>query len=467
MDFALPSPSSKIQKLVKGGDEGEDKDIISKLPDSILLYILSFLLTKDAVRTSILSTKWRYLWTGMSNFDFNDDLSYEKTKEKNIELGTCLLKLVDRVLLHDSAHIQKLRLSFDMPVRLIRPYLWVKFAVMRNVQELDLSLPVRATFLLHSSLFTSKSLSKLQLYMDCVLRLPSSICFSALKMLHISVTFLDDQSCQELFSGCPVLQELVLYSCVYKNIKSVTISIPTLRRLTIYECHSAPDDFLNCEIKVYATNLISLSCQTYLTVDLSFCNLSSLVDAFVDVTNWNDKLQAAHRALKLLAGIQGVKSLRISNETLFCVSYAENIRAHIPTFHNLTRLEVYVEPSADPGEYTDETLMDILQKTPSLESLDIPEGLDPRTCLVGEDWILNSVPHCLRYCLKEFSISNFNGKVAEIELLKYLSKNATILERMRIYSSETFEADLKKQEEINNQLQILREGLASCIIEFL
>ena len=317
MDFALPSPSSKIQKLVKGEDEGEDKDIISKLPDSILLYILSFLLTKDAVRTSILSTKWRYLWTGMSNFDFNDDLSYEKTKEKNIELGTCLLKLVDRVLLHDSAHIQKLRLSFDMPVRLIRPYLWVKFAVMRNVQELDLSLPVRATFLLHSSLFTSKSLSKLQLYMDCVLKVPSSICFSALKMLHISVTFLDDQSCQQLFSGCPVLQELVLYSCVYKNIKSVIISIPTLRRLTIYECPLAPDDFLKCEIKIYATNLISLSCQTYLTVDLSFCNLSSLVDAFVDVTNRNDYLQAAYRALKLLAGIQGVKSLRISNETLF------------------------------------------------------------------------------------------------------------------------------------------------------
>ena len=56
-----------------------------------------------------------------------------------------------------------------------------------------------------------------------------------------------------------------------------------------------------------------------------------------------------------------------------CVSYAENIRAHLPMFHNLTRLEVYVEPSADPGKYTDETLMDILQKTPSLESLDIPE----------------------------------------------------------------------------------------------
>ena len=96
---------------------------------------------------------------------------------------------------------------FFMPVSSFRPYLWVYYAVKLNVQELDLSLPVRATFLLHSSLFTTKSLSKLQLYMDCILKVPSSICFSALKMLHISVTFLDDQSCQQLFSGCPVLQE--------------------------------------------------------------------------------------------------------------------------------------------------------------------------------------------------------------------------------------------------------------------
>ena len=80
---------------------------------------------------------------------------------------------------------------------------------------------------------------------------------------------------------------------------------------------------------------------------------------------------------------------------------------------------------------------------------------------------MNLVPHCLRSCLKEFSISNFNGKLAEIELLKYLLKNATILERMMIFCSESFEADLKKQEEISNQLHMLRAGLASCKIKFL
>ena len=55
------------------------------------------------------------------------------------------------------------------------------------------------------------------------------------------------------------------------------------------------------------------------------------------------------------------------------VSRANNFLAHLPIFHNLMHLEVYVEPSADPGEYTKEILMDLLQKTPNLESLDIPE----------------------------------------------------------------------------------------------
>ena len=149
MDSALPSPSSKIQKLVKGQDEGEGKDIIRKLPDSILHYILSFLPTKDAVRTSILSTKWSYLWTGMSNFDFDDELCFVKTNNKKFELGMCLL-IWWIGFLHDAAHIQKLRLSwlFMMHVSAFCSYLWIYSMIKHNVQELDLCLPIRTTVLL-------------------------------------------------------------------------------------------------------------------------------------------------------------------------------------------------------------------------------------------------------------------------------------------------------------------------------
>ncbi|GMI78740.1 hypothetical protein HRI_001543300 [Hibiscus trionum] len=41
-------------------------DRISSLPDHILYHILSFLPTKDAVRTSVVSPRWRYLFASES-----------------------------------------------------------------------------------------------------------------------------------------------------------------------------------------------------------------------------------------------------------------------------------------------------------------------------------------------------------------------------------------------------------------
>ncbi|KAL1059520.1 hypothetical protein V6Z11_1Z032500 [Gossypium hirsutum] len=47
------------------------EDRISSFPDPILYHILSFLPIKEAVRTSIISTKWRYLFASISTIKFD------------------------------------------------------------------------------------------------------------------------------------------------------------------------------------------------------------------------------------------------------------------------------------------------------------------------------------------------------------------------------------------------------------
>ncbi|WJX20879.1 hypothetical protein P8452_10369 [Trifolium repens] len=65
---------------------------------------------------------------------------------------------------------------------------------------------------------------------------------------------------------------------------------------------------------------------------------------------------------------ENVKSLKIFNNTLECLSHAKDTLHLLPSFHNLTHLCVY---SWSP-EKTNGVLMDILQKTPKLEVLTIP-----------------------------------------------------------------------------------------------
>ncbi|RHN64841.1 putative F-box domain-containing protein [Medicago truncatula] len=48
---------------VQRHNAGNMNDMISDLPEDVLLDILSLVPTKDAVKTSILVKKWKHLWT--------------------------------------------------------------------------------------------------------------------------------------------------------------------------------------------------------------------------------------------------------------------------------------------------------------------------------------------------------------------------------------------------------------------
>ncbi|KAL0013961.1 hypothetical protein SO802_001030 [Lithocarpus litseifolius] len=61
----------KEESLSESEEEEERLDFVSSVPDSILSYILSFLPTREAVLTSILSSRWRTVRTLVPTLDLD------------------------------------------------------------------------------------------------------------------------------------------------------------------------------------------------------------------------------------------------------------------------------------------------------------------------------------------------------------------------------------------------------------
>ncbi|KAI8558544.1 hypothetical protein RHMOL_Rhmol04G0103100 [Rhododendron molle] len=135
----------------------EGKDWISNLPDAILCHILSLMPTKNAVRTRILSTRWKSLWASVPIIDLRN---YRKDDGPG-----SFMDFVDRVLLlHNSPNLTKFLLHSgcgdENPYRLNS---WISTAIKRHVQELVLSITSETIFELPRHLFTSIDLVVLKL----------------------------------------------------------------------------------------------------------------------------------------------------------------------------------------------------------------------------------------------------------------------------------------------------------------
>lgn len=428
------------------------KDMISDLPEGILYYILSRLSTEEAVRTSILATKWRYLWTQLPVFDFRDS-----SPKRNSKSPDCLVDLVDQ-LLHKSNRIKKL--FIELPVTIVdagKVSSMLSSALMHDVHDLTLNLESEnSRFVLPNSFSASRSLTKLDIVFGFLDSVPDGICFPSLKILSFAhVAFTNEKSAQRLFSGCPVLQDLSFEKCYWVNI-NISVAIPTLKKLDIF-FRSSSLDRNSCMFKIDAVNLLSLSYKSNPTINCFLVNSTSIVDANIDLGFFcvqNNELHVAVFAIELFSRLGSVESLRLSDQTIQCLNYAKSALHLLPSFKNLTRLEVHFD---DPSC---EVLADILRKSPKLEFLHIYGG--SYLSLDSEDWTSDSLPCCFKSSLKSCDISDFRGDEAEIRLVKFLLENVTLLREMNIYCTGYLSKKSKKLADVRNQLQAL--GMGSCVI---
>lgn len=140
---------------------------ISGLPDDLLVKILSFVPTKVAASTSVLSKRWKCLWMWVPTLEYDDFQDIYSSMPSFLRYRVSVHK---NLLSHRAPTIETLRLKFCLGS--FQPddiKLWVSIAVSRCVRELSIicfSNGDEPDCALPSSLYTCKTLVTLKLEGD-------------------------------------------------------------------------------------------------------------------------------------------------------------------------------------------------------------------------------------------------------------------------------------------------------------
>ncbi|XP_062023593.1 F-box/FBD/LRR-repeat protein At1g13570-like [Rosa rugosa] len=185
-------------------------DRISSLPNEVTEKILSRLPLKEAVRTSILSTKWRY------KSEILQDLVFDDRCVSTQSHPTCsFVNIVDHVLLLHTGPIRKFKLSRRDELATRDMDRWI-LHLSRNpvIKEMILEIWKGNPYSVPSCLFSCQDIIYLELY-RCLLNHPRSTFkgFRSLKTLDLeNVTIIQDVF-ENLIDCSPLLEILYLRNC--------------------------------------------------------------------------------------------------------------------------------------------------------------------------------------------------------------------------------------------------------------
>ncbi|KAL4554852.1 hypothetical protein LXL04_037459 [Taraxacum kok-saghyz] len=413
--------------------------------------------TKEAVKTSILSTRWKNLWASVPTIDFDDDLLHAKGR-RTADM-TSFMNFVERVLqLRDSLSMEKFRLSCRVYCDAYQIRSWISDAIMHDVRELDLSLFQVYSYAIPESMFHSTSLVSLKIILHYNMKFPSYVSFPRLKTLQLTYgQYVDNEYTEILLSGCPVLEELALFTNTFRS--NIAISSPSLKSFTICDepilIYGKFYYGSSYKINIDATNLTNFEYTGSLSNQILLDNVSNLVKACID----SPLDQATFGTFGLLKQLQYVVSLR------FCDQLLKSL-FHIPKLPNLTHLTLTTEIGTDT---TFRTLMDLLSVCLVLQSICFSEGFKCGIILDVNDkmWLL--IPICMSNSLKTVTFKNFHGYRAEMHFLKWVLKYACGLEMMDIRWSKTYLQHLKnkkKKSNVRKEIENIEKKAAACVIKF-
>ncbi|KFK38466.1 hypothetical protein AALP_AA3G116600 [Arabis alpina] len=394
-----------------GGTREEKKLMTYILENSNCLKTIPIV---DAVKTMLLSKRWRFVWTMVPKLDYTD--SYKDEKSVWYFLDKSLQQHKAPVL--ERLHI---RLGEQCPVD-ADVGKWVLDAVNRYVQYLYLDFKNPTS--LPKSLYTCKTLVQLTLSGNILVDVPSPVCLPSLRYLCLHhVDYKDQDSHVRLLSSCTVLKDLVVFRKMDDNVTSFCVKVPSLKKLT----YNQSNDSGRLPLVIDSPGLHYLKIVDPFGDYGSVLNTPRLVVADVDVVT----SFGFHPNDKFLTSFSSVMSLHLILTNVACCSAINFSRLRVFTLR-LYRSEYWLEP-----------LMLLLHNSPKLKVLKINSNISGDLSLSWNQ--PSSVPLCLVTHLEIFEWKEYKGRSEEKQFLAYILANSKCLKTARISTRPSCEINEKQK----------------------
>ncbi|KAK9714753.1 hypothetical protein RND81_06G117300 [Saponaria officinalis] len=236
----------------------DNEDRLSQLPNSMMTHILSFLPVIDAVKTQLLSKRFRHVWASITSLLFPVIRVSDEFYAQFIS---------NALMIHKGPLIKKLYLSkigpsndgVDPPINL-----WIQAAVIKQVEELVLEIyDFVISFQIPNSLLSCDTLREFSLTTPEI-ELISSVSWKSLERLTLkSISNLSNYVICKIVAGSPALECLRLIKCQGFSRVIIDSSSSNLRNLLIncdYKSNNDIDDYL----VILAPKITSLEISGYM-----------------------------------------------------------------------------------------------------------------------------------------------------------------------------------------------------------
>ncbi|KAL7605146.1 hypothetical protein Lser_V15G15188 [Lactuca serriola] len=190
----------------------QSRDRISALPQDIIEKILTLMPMRDALRTSILSKKWRYCWTGIPKLVFDDNLVKQSSNmEEEIEKYKLINAIFHVLLLHKGLVSELCICITDAEIVNEIDQIILNLSRSKNIKKFTFEISsIDEYYKLPFSFFSLQGLEHLSLKY-CKIEVPSMFNgFSMLKSLIFEDGIITANMLQQLLTSCPLLEEFTL-----------------------------------------------------------------------------------------------------------------------------------------------------------------------------------------------------------------------------------------------------------------